>query len=259
MAMEFKNLVYAVDGRTAIITMNTPENMNALTPGMVDDLVAALQTAAADANVKAVILTGVGKVFCAGGDLNTFKGLDLEAGLGIMDDSGAIARSFQDCQKPIIAAVNGYAIGAGLSLALLSDFVVAADNAVFSAAYVSMGLVPDMSALYFLPRAVGLQKAKELALTGKNIDAAEAMRIGLVSEVVPADELLARVGKIAGKLCAQPAVAMKLIKVLLNKSFDLSFEGMAQMEVLAQSICFVTDDCQEGIDAFLNKRKPVFK
>lgn len=257
--MEYTSIIYAVDGRTAIITMNTPKNMNALSSVMVEELGDALQNAGADPNVKAIVLTGVGKVFCAGGDVSIFQGLDLEASLDIMKDAGVMVRQFRDCPKPIIAAVNGFAIGGGLSLALLCDFIVAADTAVFSCAFVGLGVVPDMAGLYFLPRAVGLQNAKALALTGKNISADEAKQIGLVSEVVPADELLVKVGKIAGKLSAQPALAMKYIKGLLNQSFDLSFEELLEMEALAQSVCFVSDDCQEAVDAFLNKRKPVFK
>lgn len=257
--MEYKSIDYAVDGRTAIITMNTPENMNALTPRMTDELTCALQSAGADANVKAIVLTGVGKVFCAGGDVSAFQDLGLEDSLNMMGTSGAMVRVFQDCPKPIIAAVNGYAIGAGLSLALLCDFVIASDNALFGAAFVGMGLVPDMASLYFLPRVVGLQKAKELALTGKNVDAAEAKRIGLAGDVVPSDELLAKAGKIAGRLSAQPGIAMKYIKALLNKSFDAGLDELVEMEALAQSICFQTDDCKEAVDAFINKRKPVFK
>jgi len=162
-------------------------------------------------------------------------------------------------RKPVIAAVNGYAVGAGFSLALLCDLIIAADTAKFGMAFIKVGAVPDCGALYFLPRLVGLPKAKELVFTGANIDAAEAYRIGIVNRVVPAAELLPEALRLGQQLADGPAVALALAKEILNASSSLSLEQVMELEIYAQSLCFQTEDHKEGVIAFLEKRKPVFK
>jgi len=155
--------------------------------------------------------------------------------------------------------VNGFAVGAGFSMSLLSDIVISSDKAKYGAAFVNIGLVPDMAALYFLPRVVGLQKAKELALTGKNIDAEEACRLGIVNTVVEHEKLEEEAEKWIRLLAEKPGDTMGAIKTMLNKGMDMNIETLLETEALMQGIRIVSDNAREGVDAFLNKRKAVFK
>ena len=161
-------------------------------------------------------------------------------------------------EKPVIAAVNGYAVGAGCSLALACDIIVAAENAKFGQAFVRIGAVPDLGGAYFLPRAVGLHRAKELIFSGRNIDAKEAERIGLVSRVVPPDELMLAAVELAAGLAKAPTKAIALAKQLLNRSVETDLGTFLLLESFAQSIAFQTKDFEEGVAAFLEKREPKF-
>jgi len=252
-------VLYEVKDRVAVITLNTPEKMNALSNAMTDGLLAALEQAKNDTTVKAIVLTGAGRAFCAGGDVGAFADLTIESSVAMMQTSKNAVKAFRDMPKPIIAAVNGFAVGAGFSLALLCDLVIASEKAKFGMAFVNMGLIPDMGALYALPKIVGVQKAKELALTGKNISAQEAKDLGIVGAVVPAEELDAAAMELAGQLSRQPGFAMSMIKKLLNQSADLSQADLMESEAVTQAMCLLSEDSKEAVDAFLNKRKPNFK
>ncbi|HML31834.1 enoyl-CoA hydratase/isomerase family protein [Sporomusa sphaeroides] len=257
--MGYTTLLYQVENRIAKITLNVPEKMNALDKTISMELAVALRKIKNDDNVKVVVLTGTGKAFCAGGDISFFQTLDLEGSIEFVKGAQEMVGAFVNLPKPVIAAVNGYALGAGLSLALLSDIVISSDKAKFGAAFVNVGLVPDLGGLYFLSRLTGLQKAKELVFTGRNFDAEEACRLGIVNTVVAHEKLEAAVSELSGQLAGKPAIAMASAKRLLNMGMDLGIDELLEIEVLAQSRCMQTEDCKEAVDAFLNKRQPVFK
>jgi 2-(1,2-epoxy-1,2-dihydrophenyl)acetyl-CoA isomerase len=258
--MNYSRLIYSADdNRVATITLNVPNKLNALDAVMINELASALQTAAKDERVKVVVLTGEGKAFCAGGDMTYFKELDLAGAVSFIRSGQALINSFVKTRKPIIAAVNGFAVGAGLSLTLLSDMVISSDQAVYGAAFINIGVIPDLAQLYFLPKIVGLQKAKELSFLGANFDAREAHRLGIVNLVVEHDQFADAVRKMSLRLAAQPGAAMGYAKTLLNMSMDVGLDELAETEAMAQGICMVSDDAKEGVDAFLHKRKPDFK
>jgi len=260
MKMEYKSIKYEVIDRVAKIIMNVPEKMNALDARMSEELAAAMEDVRYDDNVKAVVLTGVGKAFCAGGDVSIFPTLTLEQSIkAVRAEARSLVGSFTKLPKPIIAAVNGYAVGAGLSLALISDIVIASDKAFFGAAFVNIGLVPDVGSLYFLPRLIGLQRAKELAFTGKNIDAQEAYRMGFVNKVVEHDKLEEAVNKMSQLLARQPQLSMASSKALIHQGLEMGVDELIELEGMTQGVCMQSDDSKEGISAFMNKRKPIFK
>ncbi len=256
----YETILYEKRGKVALITLNRPEMMNALEAALARDLVAAVREAAADSDIGSIVLTGTGKVFSSGGDLTRLmQGFELLEGRQWLKEGYAQLLELAHVKKPVIAAVNGYAVGAGFSLAMLCDLIYAAETAKFGQAFIKVGAVPDCGALYFLPRLVGLQKAKELVFTGVNIDAAEARRIGIVNRVFPADVLLEEALKMGRQLAEGPAVALAQAKEILNASSNLSLSAVMDLEIYAQSFCFQTQDHKEGVIAFLEKRKPVFK
>ncbi|HOL17558.1 MAG TPA: enoyl-CoA hydratase [Bacillota bacterium] len=257
---EYETILYERRGNVALITMNRPEVMNALEAPLARDLISAIREAAADQEIGAIVLTGTGKVFSAGGDLGRLmQGFELLEGRRYLKEGYVHLLELARVPKPVIAAVNGYAVGAGFSLAMLCDIILAADTAKFGQAFIKVGAVPDCGALYFLPRLVGLARAKELVFTGDNIDAVEAQRIGIANRVFPADKLLEEALQLGQQLAEGPAVALAQAKEILNKSFDLNLEEVMELEIYAQSLCFQTEDHKEGVLAFLEKRKPVFK
>ena len=259
MKEEYTCLKYEVENRIAKITLNVPQKLNALDAQLAEELTEALHEAKQDDGVKVVVLTGSGKAFCAGGDISVFSSFDLKGSIDFVRDAQSLVGAFTKLPKPVVAAVNGFAVGAGLSLALLSDIVIASDKAIFGAAFVNVGLVPDIASLYFLPRLVGLQKAKELSFTGKNIDAQEACRLGFVNTVVEHEKFAVAVEEFSKFLAGQAGFAMGSAKTLLNMSMDMGVNELLEMEAVTQGVCMQSPDSKEGVDAFLNKRKPNFK
>jgi 2-(1,2-epoxy-1,2-dihydrophenyl)acetyl-CoA isomerase len=256
MSGQFRNIIYEKKDRIATIILNRPEVLNALSPEMIDELISALNDAKDDKDVRVVIITGAGRAFSAGGDLNAIKNYEkLEVMLKGVNE---IVRLLASMEKPVIAAVNGIAVGAGLSLALACDIIIASDQSRFGSAFVRVGLVPDTGATFYLPRCVGLHLAKELAFTGRMIDANEAQRIGLVNRVVPASELQATVDSLAKVLADGPPIAVGLTKKLLNRSPNVSLENALDYETCAQLVCARTEDFKEGVSAALEKRRPKF-
>lgn len=250
---------YNVEDSVAKITLNSPAKLNAFEVTLINDLINAMQEADEDPNVKVIVLTGAGKAFCAGGDVSYMQSMNLDSAYDYVKIGKRLVDSMTLTSKPIIAAVNGFAVGAGLSLALLSDIVIASDKAVFGAAFINIGLMPDCGLLYYLPRVVGLRAAKELTLTGRNFDAQEALRLGVVNQVVEADKLEETVEKLSKKMAAGPAAAMALTKSVMNSGLDMNIDTLMNSEALAQAMLIVSADAQEGADAFLTKRKPSFK
>ncbi|RSK43058.1 enoyl-CoA hydratase-related protein [Bacillus canaveralius] len=249
---------YELRGQTAWLTLNRPEKLNAFTEELNRELRKALKQAGADPEVRAIVITGAGRAFCSGEDLG-----------GVTDgtDHGEILRTrynlmvmeLEKVEKPVIAAVNGVAAGAGLSLALACDFRLASDKASFIQAFIHVGLVPDAGNLYYLPKLVGHAKALELAVLGDRISAEDAANIGLVTKVIASGEWEEQVAMFAGRLAALPTKAVGLIKRNLKASWQCGIEEFLEKDAQAQRIAGLTDDHKEGINAFTEKRKPIFK
>lgn len=257
---DYETIIYEVDKRVALIRLNRPEMMNALEAALAKDLVDAVRHAGADPDIGAIVLTGTGKVFSSGGDLSRLmQGFELVEGRQWLKDGYGQILELTRVGKPVLAAVNGYAVGAGFSLALMCDLIYAAESAKFGMAFVKVGAIPDCGALYFLPRLVGLQKAKELVFSGNNISASEAKRVGIVNDLFADEDLLDKTIALAAQLAEGPAVALAQAKEILNASSSLSLDQVMELEIYAQSVCFQTEDHREGVIAFLEKRKPVFK
>ncbi len=247
------------------ITLNRPERLNALNTALAEGIQAAVAEASADDAVRVIVLTGAGRGFCAGLDLTdgggaaSLDGQDRHTKLDALGWIGRQALTLTTCDKPIIAAINGAAAGAGLSLALAADIRLMAAGTRITTGYLRRGLVPDGGMAYFLPRLVGASRAADLILTARDIDAEEAERIGLVSRVLPAEGFQEAVASYAAELASGAPIAQTLAKRLLAQSPDLDLRAMLQLELTSIKMCFNTEDVREGMMAFLQKRKPQFQ
>ncbi|MGE5702099.1 MAG: enoyl-CoA hydratase/isomerase family protein [Clostridia bacterium] len=256
--MEEQFVHYEVSHHVATITLNRPDKMNALSNELVEELAAALEQARTDAGVRSIILTGSGRAFSAGGDLSSFPGTQALNGKRYMQKAHRLLLDLYQLEKPTIAAVNGFATGAGFNIALCCDIVVANEQAMFGQVFSKVGLVPDFGGMYFLPRVVGMPRAKELMYSGRMISAREAQQYGIVLEVTEPEGLMERVVELAVSLAQGPTAALGMTKAILNRSFEYSLEQLLHEEAMAQGIAFSTRDHQEGVQAFSEKRKPVF-
>ncbi|MFJ3304620.1 enoyl-CoA hydratase/isomerase family protein [Streptomyces sp. NPDC086549] len=249
-------------GRVSYVTLDRPETLNALTPGDRNRLIGLLEEASADPGTRAVVLTGTGRGFCAGADLRG----GAPGGERIPGDVSRTLRlgaqrllsAVLDCEKPVIAAVNGTAAGLGAHLALACDLVLAAESARFIEVFVRRGLVPDGGGAYLLPRLIGPQRAKELMFFGDALAAADAERLGLVNRVVPDGELDKTAREWAARLAAGPTRALALTKQLVNASLDGDRATAFAAEAAAQEINMTTADAREGLRAFVERRSPEF-
>ncbi|HEY0777908.1 MAG TPA: enoyl-CoA hydratase-related protein [Gemmatirosa sp.] len=248
------------------ITFNRPERLNAANPALAAELPAALDEAAGDDAVRVVVLTGAGRGFCAGLDLNEPAGAAILAGGGTraerLDAYAWVGRWVQaviGCEKPVVAAVNGAAAGAGFGLALACDLRLVASTATMTAGYVRRGLSPDAGVSYFLPRLVGLSRAMDITLTGRDVSASEAERIGLASMMLPAEGFADAVAAYAGRLAAGPPIALALTKRLLTASFDRTLDAQLRDELTHIKAAFATADVREAMTAFRQKRAPTFR
>jgi 2-(1,2-epoxy-1,2-dihydrophenyl)acetyl-CoA isomerase len=244
----------------ATITLNRPEALNALTGQLLVELLAALRRIGRDRSVRAVILTGAGRAFCAGQDLKERLAPDAPPlTVVVRDRYNPIVVGMRGLDQPIIGAINGVAAGAGASLAFACDIRIAAEGASFALAFGRIGLVPDSGATWFLPRLVGPAKAAELALLGDSLTATEAERFGLVARVVAADALAAEAQAIATRLAGLAPVALAETKRALERSWSLDLEAALEEEAWRQGIAGATKDHAEGIAAFVEKRPPRFE
>jgi 2-(1,2-epoxy-1,2-dihydrophenyl)acetyl-CoA isomerase len=259
--MTYETIKFEVDGPVATITLHRPDAANSLNQQMGDDLLAAANHCASNAAIRAVILTAEGRMFCAGGDVGGFAHAENTGELlrGITTSlHGAIAR-FQRMNAPLVVAVNGVAAGAGMSIAVSGDVVLAAESAKFTMAYTGIGLSPDGSSTFFLPRLVGPLKAKELMIRNPVLTAAEALDLGLVSQVVPDQELGEVARAVAAELAAGPTLAYGEVKRLVADSFGNSLDEQMERETRAiADLANQTEDAQAGIAAFIAKEKPAF-
>jgi 2-(1,2-epoxy-1,2-dihydrophenyl)acetyl-CoA isomerase len=262
--MAFDQITFDREGPVARLTLNRPDKLNALTGVMSDELVVALGQIEEDPDLRAVLLTGAGRGFCAGQDLTEFddayrKGERPDIKEHLSHTYHRLIPAMTALPKPIVCAVNGVAAGAGVSLALACDIRIAGASARFTQAFVKIGLVPDSGGTYLLPRAVGYAKALELSLTGDIVDAGTARDIGLVSLVVPDEELGDEAGELASRLAGMPTAALGETKRLLQASLAPALEEALRREADAQARMGQTEDHLEGVTAFAEKRDPDFK
>jgi 2-(1,2-epoxy-1,2-dihydrophenyl)acetyl-CoA isomerase len=246
------------DGDVVRLTFNRPAVLNALDRATAQAFVHACRDLHADHSVRAVVLSGAGRAFMAGGDLAELNADPTGGAIGLLGPAHEAVVLLAEMHAPVIAAVHGAVAGAGMSLALACDFVLAADNARFTLAYVNIGASCDVSASWSLPRLVGLRKALEIALLSEPIDAAEALRLGLANRVVPAAELEAESLALAQRLARGPAPAIGNLKRLLRTSFDRDLRGQLDAERSAFLACAGSADFADGVAAFLAKRPPAF-
>jgi|TARA_B110000971_G_scaffold221598_2_gene269405 2-(1,2-epoxy-1,2-dihydrophenyl)acetyl-CoA isomerase len=259
--MSYETLTFLVTENVATITLNRPDAMNAMSPLMAKELHQVALAVDERADVRAVILTGSGKMFCAGGDLSAFAAAGEGARRLLMEMTGDLHMALSRLARnpaPVIAAVNGTAAGAGFSLVMAADLAVASNKAVFTMAYTNAGLSPDGSSTYYMPRKIGDRRTRELMLTNRLLNAEEALAWGVVNSVVEPSELAAAAQKLAAKIAAGPTQAFGQVKALLDGSFDHSLETQMELEARAIAGLVNTPDGQEGLHAFLDKRKPEF-
>jgi 2-(1,2-epoxy-1,2-dihydrophenyl)acetyl-CoA isomerase len=261
--MSFETVNYVLNGSLATITMNRPDALNALSLQLGKDLRAAIQRAAGD-GARAVILTGAGRGFSAGGDLREMQQIGQAEGRieAFLDEPlkalHQVVRLIRETPIPFIAAVNGVCAGAGVNFALACDIVVAAEDATFREAFVRVGLTPDCGGTFFLPRAIGEKLATELFMTGDSITAQRALQIGMINRTVPADSLLNEAAKLAAKIAAGPTSSIGRIKRMMNATFSNDLEQQLALEAECQLESGKGEDFKEGVAAFFDKRGPVF-
>jgi 2-(1,2-epoxy-1,2-dihydrophenyl)acetyl-CoA isomerase len=246
------------DGSVLTITLNRPDVLNALNGAMHEALAAALKEAR-DAEIRAVVLTGAGRGFCVGQDLTEFSETPRDIGDRLRAGYHPNVLAIRALEKPVIAAVNGAAAGAGMSIACACDLRIASDAAVFVPAFVNIGLVPDSGGTFFVTRLLGYARAFEWLSSGRRLSAAEAHAWGLASEVVAADGLAARAAELAAELAALPTRAIGMTKRLLDRAGGSSLEEQLEWEAQLQTAAVQSEDFREGVAAFLEKRTPQFK
>jgi len=264
-AVEDGTVLHRVEDHVSWITLNRPDAGNAITPSQRDSIIDLMSEADDTPSVRAVVITASGSKFCTGADLRASSDGTETAS----PPTGAVMRmlatgsqrlivSILDCQKPVIAAVNGVAAGIGAHLAFACDLIVASDEASFIEVFVRRGIIPDGAGAYLLPRLMGMQRAKELVLLGDRLSAVDAHGFGLVNRVVPLADLEATTTELAGRLADGPTIAMGLAKRLLNKSLDGDRDSALFQESMAQELVTRSDDAQEGISSFVERRATVF-
>ncbi len=259
--MSYETLTTRTEGpgsrQVGIITLNRPKQLNALNDQLMDELGTALKAFDADDSIGCIILTGSEKAFAAGADITVMA----KYGFADVYNKDFITRNWEQVRsvrKPVIAAVSGFALGGGCELAMMCDFIIAAENARFGQPEIKLGIIPGAGGTQRLPRAVGKSKAMDMALTARMMDAAEAERAGLVSRVVPLDKLMDEALGAALIICSYGQVAVMAAKEAVNRAFESSLSDGVMFERRLFHATFATDDQKEGMDAFLNKRAPVF-
>ncbi len=260
--MSFENVIFEVDGGIARLTLNRPKAANSLNLDLTHELLRAATACAEDASIRAVLLTGAGRFFSAGGDLKNFAAAEDQIPKLVAETANTLHAAIAKLARmdaPVVAAVNGPAAGAGMSLVCMTDIALAAESAFFSMAYTAAGLAPDGSSTYFLPRIVGIRRARELMLTNRRLSAAEACELGIVERVVPDDDLMQEAENLASMLASGPTLAFGAVKKLLIASQNAQLEDQLDAETSAIVAMAGTSDGREGVSAFREKRKPSFR
>ena len=258
--MELKNVILEKEEHLAIVTINRPKALNALNSETLKDLDTVIEDLEKDANIYAVILTGAGeKSFVAGADIAEMKDLNEAQG----EEFGALGNKvflrLENLNKPVIAAIQGFALGGGCEISMACDIRIASEKALFGQPEVGLGITPGFGGTQRLPRIVGLGKAKELIYTAQNIKADEALRIGLVNKVVPLEELMTEAKKMASKIIANAPIAVRLCKDAINRGMQVEIDKAVAIEAQDFGKCFASDDQKEGMTAFLERREKNFQ
>ena len=259
MDYQFETLKVVVDEGVAVLTLNRPEKFNSLSMQMLNELPMAFAAMRSDPDVKAILVTGAGKAFCAGGDIDDMLGGKIKLDYASGRTLGKTIQAIQGIEKPVICALNGIAAGGGAGLALACDVIYASEKARFSEIYTNIGMVPDMGNLWLLPRLVGPHKAKELCFTAEIIDAQEMYRLGIAQKLYPPEELLPKTLEFCKKLAAGPLLPYQFIKTFIDRGWGMSLEQFYDLEALSLGIVMGSEDFKEGCSAFVEKRKPVYK
>ncbi len=265
MAAAYEAITVETAGPVRTVTLNRPESLNSLNENMTSELADAIQQIRRDDAIRCMVLTGAGRAFCSGQDLGQLKTSYADSKF-VPNLKEELKRRYhpvvfgiRELEKPVIAALNGVAAGAGLSIALACDIRIASDKASLIEVFINVGLVPDAGSTFFLPRLVGLGKALELCFTGDKVSANEALAIGMVNKVVPAEELTKATNELANRLAKLPTRAIGLTKRLLNQSFNADLHAQLDAEGLAQEAAGNSADHREGVLAFFDKRPPNFQ
>jgi len=257
--MDEKSILVSREDSSLRITLNRPDKYNAMLTGTKGEIMEAVRQAAGNNTIRSVVITGAGKAFCAGIDLSVLGALTPASLLADQQEIKALVMAMRQLAKPIIAAVNGVAVGIGFSLALCCDIIIASDRARFGAVWVQRGLHTDGGAAHFLPERVGISKAAELLLTGRIIEAEEAARIGLVNQMVPAEKLESAVKETVALIARGAPLAQAWLKASVYQSAGLDLDTMLDYESRAQAMLAFSQDSKEALAAFTEKRPPVYK
>ena len=257
--MEFKNLLLEKSNGTCTVKINNPKSLNALNSEILSELGTVFDQIKNDEEIQIVVLTGEGKAFVAGADIDYMRDLNMEQAKKFSEDGSRLFRKIEMLNKVVIAAVNGFALGGGCELAMACDIRIASSNAKFGQPEVGLGIIPGFSGTQRLPRLVGLGRAKELILSAGHIGAAEAYRIGLVNKVTDKENLMEETYKLADKIKSNSRSALKFAKESMNRGVETDIETGIAYESNVFGLCFASQDQKEGMTAFLEKRDPKFK
>jgi len=258
--MEYKNILLSAENEIGIISINRPKALNALNTETLQEIQAAIQEVKNHPDWKVLVVTGAGeKAFVAGADIAEMRGMNSIEALNFSKMGHLTLKMIQDQDRPVIAAVNGYALGGGTEIALACDFIYASENAKFGLPETTLGIFPGFGGTQRLPRLIGKGKAKELIFTGKMISAKEAFDMGIVNRVFPQASLMEEVKKVAAQIAGNGPVGVRLAKMVIDAGFNMDLAEACSLESYAFSIGFATEDQKEGMSAFIEKRKPSYK
>ena len=258
--MEFNTIRFVESDRIGVITLNRPTAMNAINSELIRELDQVLNIIREEEEISAVIIVGSEKAFSVGADIKQISGIKTPQDAHCFITSlQSLFKKIESLGKPVIAAISGLALGGGCELSLACDIRIVAENATFGQPEIKIGVIPGAGGTQRLPRLIGLGRAKELLYTGDSIDALEAYRIGLVNKVVPVESLMDEAKKLAAKLANQPAYALQMTKMVVNEGIDMDLQSALNYESRCFEIMFSTEDQKEGMRAFIEKRKPIFK
>lgn len=257
--MNYKNVLFTIDQGVAVLTFNRPEKLNALNPEMFAEIADVLDRVGQTPEVRVLILTGQGRAFIAGADIQVFLGLDPLGARKFSQTAHEILFKIGQLEIPVIAGVNGFALGGGCEMAMACDFIYASAKAKFGQPEINLGIIPGFGGTQLLPRLVGKGVAKELCLTGRLIDAQEAKAIGLVAQIFPEETLMQECLKAAQALAEKGRVAMRTLKHLIDRGLEADLRTGCHLEADGFALCFASPDAHEGAAAFLQKRKPEFE
>lgn len=259
MIVNYETMIYEKNDKIGVITLNRPDKMNTMTPKFLKDFDELLTIISNDDHLNVIILKANGKAFCAGGDFELMRSLDTASKTQqcVRSISNTISKMYK-MSKPIISAVDGYAVGGGANLALSCDFVFASEKARFGEVFVNIGLIPDTGGLWAIAKKTGIMRAKELCMTGRMIDASEAKGYGMVLDIIPSEKLYDEVMDFARMLAEKPPISIGYIKQISNTLDNMTLETYCDLESAFMGVAIMTEDHKEGLAAFVEKRNPKF-